>query len=203
VFHVKPRPAVLDRISTWLGLALDPAQVAALGAYAEWLVGEGAALGGLGPDEADRIWDRHIADSLAFGIGLRPSATVLDVGSGLGLPGIPLAIGFPRAAVTLLDRSQRRTDALLRVARILALSVTVVTGDAHRHQGVYDRVVMRASLRPDRVVELLNLVAPGGDLVVGIGRAGPPPEPPALGSLVRIDPEILENGAWLLMIPVA
>jgi 16S rRNA (guanine527-N7)-methyltransferase len=187
----------------WLGVELDTAQVEALGTYTEWLVGEGSALGGLGPGEADRIWDRHIADSLAFGVGLRSAATVLDVGSGVGLPGIPLAIGFPRAAVTLLDRSSRRTDALVRVARILGLSVTVVTGEVERHQGAYDRVVMRATLRPDRVAELPRLVTPGGDIVVGIGRAGLPAELPAVGSLVHVDSEVLENGAWLLMIPVA
>ncbi len=200
---MKPPPAVLDRIADWLGLTLDAAQVEALGAYAEWLVEEGAAYGGLGPDEADRIWDRHIADSLAFGVGLRTTATILDVGSGVGLPGIPLAIGFPRAAVTLLDRSRRRTDALLRVAKILALSVTVVTGEVRAHQGSYDRVVMRAVLRPDRVAELRRLVASGGDIVVGIGRTGRPSQPPSEGSLVQVGPEVLENGAWLLMIPVA
>jgi 16S rRNA (guanine527-N7)-methyltransferase len=200
---VKPRPPVLDRIAAWLGLELDTAKVETLGAYAEWLVGEGSALGGIGPGEADRVWDRHIADSLAFGVGLRATATVLDVGSGVGLPGIPLAIGFPSASVTLLDRSSRRTDALVRVARILGLSVTVVTGEAERHQGAYDRVVMRATLRPDRVAELRRLVAPGGDIVVGIGRAELPAELPAVGSPVHVDSEVLENGAWLLMIPVA
>ncbi len=105
--------------------------------------------------------------------------------------------------MTLLDRSGRRTDAMLRVAKILALSVTVVTGEAHRHHGAYDRVVMRAALRPDRVTELRRLVESGGDIVVGIGRTGRPPETPSEGSLIHVGPEVLENGAWLLMIPVA
>jgi 16S rRNA G527 N7-methylase RsmG len=105
--------------------------------------------------------------------------------------------------MTLLDRSSRRTDALVRVAKILGLSVTVATGEVERHRGAYDRVVIRATLRPNRVAELTSLVTPGGDIVVGIGRAGPPAELPAIGSLVHVDPEILENGAWLLMIPVA
>lgn len=200
---MKPPPAVLDRIADWLGLTLDAGQIEALGAYAGWLVEEGMALGGLGPDETERIWDRHIADSLAFGIGLRTNATILDVGSGVGLPGIPLAIGFPRAAVTLLDRSLRRTDALLRVTRILGLPMTVVTGEVRDHRGSYDRVVMRAVLRPDRVAVLRRLVASGGDIVVGIGRTGRPSQPPSEGSVVHIAPEVLENGAWLLMIPVA
>jgi 16S rRNA (guanine527-N7)-methyltransferase len=200
---VKHHLGVINRTADWLGVEFDSSQIDVLVAYADWLVTEGAAIGGIGPGEVDRVWDRHIADSLVFGLGIRAEATILDVGSGVGLPGIPLAIGNPDAVVSVLDRSGRRTDALRRVARMLELQVDVLTADVRRHVGRYDRVVMRAVLRPDRAGELRRLVVPGGDIVVGIGRGDRPSEPPGEGSLVQVDPKVLESGAWLLMIPVA
>jgi 16S rRNA (guanine527-N7)-methyltransferase len=198
---VKQPRDIIEPVADWLGIDISDEQLETLIRYADWLATEGVALGGIGPGEVERVWDRHIADSLVFGTGLWHGASVLDVGSGLGLPGIPLAISQPGLRVTLLDRSQRRTDALHRVVRMLDLRCTVSTGDIARHHGTYDRLVMRAVLRGDRVLGLRRLVAPGGSMVIGVGRRQRPSEPDPPASLLRIGPEVLENGAWLLIIP--
>lgn len=192
---------IIGPVADWLGIDISDRQLETLVRYADWLTTEGVVLGGIGPGEAERVWDRHIADSLVFGKGLWRGASVLDVGSGLGLPGVPLAISQPGVRVTLLDRSERRTDALHRVARMLDLRCTVSTGDVARHHGTYDRLVMRAVPPADQAPSLRRLVTPGGSMVVGVGRRQRPAEPDPPASLLRIGPEVLENGAWLLIIP--
>lgn len=161
---------VADKVAGWLGTALSAPQTELLNTYAAWLRSEGIASGGIGPGEGQRLWDRHIGDSLAFGYGLHGEGTLIDVGSGVGLPGLPLAIAFPETRVTLLDRSGRRADALRRLCAILGQDATVVHDDVSNHAGRYDRVVSRATFPIAEVVRrLLPLVAESGDIVVGLG----------------------------------
>ena len=69
---------------------------------------------------------------MTFGVGWdAPPDEVLDVGTGVGLPGIPLAILFPETMVTLLDRGGRRVRLLHRAVRVLGLpNVVIAQGDA-------------------------------------------------------------------------
>ncbi|MBV8790279.1 MAG: class I SAM-dependent methyltransferase, partial [Mycobacterium sp.] len=77
--------------------------------YAEWLAGAGVERGLLGPREVDRIWDRHLLNSVAAEELLEDGERVIDVGSGAGLPGIPLAIARPDLEVVLLEPLLRRS----------------------------------------------------------------------------------------------
>lgn len=98
--------------------------------YADFLAGPGVERGLLGPREVDRIWDRHLLNCAAVAELIEPGARVVDVGSGAGLPGIPLAIARPDLVVTLVDPMLRRTDFLNEVVAALGLTVTVVRGRA-------------------------------------------------------------------------
>jgi 16S rRNA (guanine527-N7)-methyltransferase len=98
--------------------------------YADFLAGAGVDRGLLGPREVDRIWDRHLLNCAAVAELIEPGARVVDVGSGAGLPGIPLAIARPDLVVTLVEPMLRRTDFLTEVVAALGLTATVVRGRA-------------------------------------------------------------------------
>ncbi len=208
--HHRDHAAALHRAAEWAGTSLDTEQLRALVAYADWLIEEAIPAGGLGPDEAERIIDRHVADSLVFGAGWNQSpATLIDVGSGVGLPGIPLAIAAPEISVTLLDRSQRRTDLARRAIRILALQgVSVVTGDAENHDQRYMAAVFRASHTTDRALAAAgSLLEPNGVAMIGLRRGqGPPPIPDAIPDteieILKTDEGVLDSTAWHLRMTV-
>ncbi|MDR1790771.1 MAG: 16S rRNA (guanine(527)-N(7))-methyltransferase RsmG [Propionibacteriaceae bacterium] len=98
-----------------------------LHSYHDLLLHRGIEWGLLGPNEADRIWERHILNSLALEPLCGEGVSVLDVGSGAGLPGLVLAIYRPDLRVTLLDSKRRRTDFLnLAVSELGVHNVNVV-----------------------------------------------------------------------------
>ena len=83
----------------------------------------------IGPREVDRIWDRHIFNSLPLVTLMPQSATVLDIGSGAGLPGIVLGLARPDLQITLLEPLERRANFLLEVIAQLGLTnLEVVRG---------------------------------------------------------------------------
>lgn len=98
--------------------------------YAEMLVTTGIERGLLGPREADRVWDRHLLNCGVVHELVPAGATVVDVGSGAGLPGIPLALARPDLRVVLVEPLLRRVSFLREVVAELALDVTVHRGRA-------------------------------------------------------------------------
>jgi len=201
-----PRIAA-DRLASSLGYSLDVGQLDVLDRYAQFLVEEASVAGGIGPAEGDRIFDRHVGDALAFlaGMAERP-ATMVDVGSGVGLPGIPLAIALPETAVTLVERSAGRTHLLRRVVRILGLTnVTITEGDIRRVGGTFDVVVFRASLPVEPATTEFERLSddPHGIGLFGLSRLPNPPEapdpPPGVGyTVVGDDFGVLDSPFWLL-----
>ncbi|MDR1711063.1 MAG: 16S rRNA (guanine(527)-N(7))-methyltransferase RsmG [Propionibacteriaceae bacterium] len=124
--------------------------------YVDLLADVGVSWGLLGPNEgaAERLWQRHIFNSLALEPLLAPGARVVDVGSGAGLPGIPLASVRSDVDMTLLDSLQRRFDFLTMAVERLELGerVHVVRERAEEHRGQYEAVVCRAVAPLERLV---------------------------------------------------
>src|ERR1700709_422981 len=128
VKHVDPRAqdaAMPDAAAEVFGPRVDLAQ-----RYAEVLATDGVERGLLGPREVGRIWDRHLLNSAAIAELLEPEARVVDIGSGAGLPALPLAIARPALRVVLLEPLLRRSDFLRDVVHELGLEVEVVRGRA-------------------------------------------------------------------------
>ncbi|MGW0553435.1 16S rRNA (guanine(527)-N(7))-methyltransferase RsmG [Streptomyces sp. NPDC002926] len=104
--------------------------------YAELLADVGVKRGLIGPREVPRLWERHLLNCAVLSEVVPAGVTVCDVGSGAGLPGIPLALVRPDLKITLLEPLLRRTNFLQEVVELLGLDhVTVVRGRAEEVLG--------------------------------------------------------------------
>jgi 16S rRNA (guanine527-N7)-methyltransferase len=115
------------------------------------------------------LWDRHLLNCAVVATLLRPGEHVVDVGSGAGLPGIPLALARPDCRIVLLEPLARRAAFLAEVVDDLGLAprVTVLRGRAEdQPKAGHDVAVARAVAPLDRLARwCLPLVRPGGRLL--------------------------------------
>lgn len=185
---------ILDRA----GVGSDPGVLSSLSTYQDWLATEGVAGGGISPGEVDRLADRHIGDSLLYALVIDAPNSILDVGSGIGLPGIPLAIVYPAATVVCLDRSGRRVDLANRAIRVLELdNVEAVQGEVESLTSRYPTIVSRAAIPPERFRPILReILAPGGRAVLGGSWKKPPIH--SGFETIEIGNEILRQPVWIL-----
>jgi 16S rRNA (guanine527-N7)-methyltransferase len=143
--------------------------------YAEILATWGIDRGLVGPKEGDRIWDRHIANCIPVTTLLSdPSkgASLLDIGSGAGLPGIVIALARPDLKVTLLEPLQRRIDFLEEVVAELGIEITVKRGRAESFKGGFNFVTARAvAPLPKLATVSWHLVMGGGSLLAMKGES--------------------------------
>jgi len=167
VSTVDTDPAVPAEAGSVFGPAVDAAAE-----YARLLATEGTVRGMIGPREVPRLWERHLLNSAAIASLVPVGARVVDVGSGAGLPGIPLALARPDLTVTLLEPLARRVAFLTGCVRRLGLErVTVVRGRAEegpirRQLGGADVVTARAVAPLDKLAGwCLPLLRPGGLLL--------------------------------------
>jgi 16S rRNA (guanine527-N7)-methyltransferase len=168
MFHVKHDEvsAAPKSADTLFGSGLAKAR-----RYAEILAGTGVERGLIGPREVERLWERHLLNSAAIAELLPEDARVADIGSGAGLPGIPLAVARPDLRVTLIEPLLRRSDFLREVIDELEIDVTVVRGRAEeravREQvGEMDAVVSRAVASLDKISKWsMPLLRPGGEML--------------------------------------
>lgn len=116
--------------------------------------------------EPERMLSHHLLDSLVVLPYIGPGP-LLDVGSGAGLPGIPLAIARPGLPITLMDASQKKCGFMQQAVIELRLgNVTVIHARAEQQDGGsrYPQVISRAFSELNEFVHLTrNLLAPGGE----------------------------------------
>jgi 16S rRNA (guanine527-N7)-methyltransferase len=139
--------------------------------YAELLADAGVRRGLIGPREVPRLWERHLLNCAVLSEVIDEDVSVCDVGSGAGLPGIPLALTRPDLRITLLEPLLRRTTFLEEVVKLLGLSnVTVVRGRAEEMLGKLppvDVVTARAVAPLERLAGWgLPLLRPHGEMAV-------------------------------------
>jgi 16S rRNA (guanine527-N7)-methyltransferase len=145
--------------------------------YVDLLTEHGVPRGLIGPREVPRLWQRHILNSAVVAELIPTGATVVDVGSGAGLPGVPLALARPDLKMTLLEPMARRVAWLTEVVAELGIPVEVVRGRAEepavrQRFGNADVVTARAVAPLAKLAGwCLPLVRPGGQLVALKGES--------------------------------
>jgi 16S rRNA (guanine527-N7)-methyltransferase len=175
--------------------------------YARWLAGPGVERGLLGPREAARVWDRHLLNCAVVGTVLAPGDRVVDVGSGAGLPGIPMALVRTDCSFVLLEPLARRAAFLAEVVDALGLGAQVRVVRARAEEAAatgetYDVAVARAVAPLDRLAAwCLPLLRPGGRLLALKGdraEAEMAAAPTLQASVVRVGDNFLDPPTTLV-----
>lgn len=175
---------ILARGLTELGVT-DPSQ-------REALIRGGVTLAGLTARWAERmnltghrgpeqVLERLLLESLALGSVLEEPRRLLDLGSGAGFPGLPLALLWPRAQVTLMEPRERRHFFQRAAVRALGLAnVTCLRARAEAHPPEpHDLVIAQALAEPATALALMRpWVEQGGLLAIPAGADPPRVEPP-------------------------
>jgi 16S rRNA (guanine527-N7)-methyltransferase len=187
-------PAVPDSAQRVFASRLDLAV-----RYADLLATDGIVRGLIGPREVPRLWERHLLNCAVLADAIADSATVCDIGSGAGLPGLVLAIRRPDLTVSLVEPLLRRTTFLTEAVAALGLTnVDVVRGRADTLHGVrsFSVVTSRAVAPLGRLLEWsMPLVAPDGAMIAMKGSSiGVEVEDarPVLAALGCAEPQVIE-----------
>ena len=189
-------PAAPDAATAVFGDRLDLAA-----SYAALLAGPGVERGLIGPRETPRLWERHVLNCAGLAELLAPDETVLDLGSGAGLPGLVLAIRRADLQVVLVEPLLRRATFLTEAVEALGLpNVTVRRARAEELAGKVevDVVTARAVAPLARLAGWsLPLLRPGGRLLALKGEqaeAELAAAQPALKKLGAVAAEVVDVG---------
>jgi 16S rRNA (guanine527-N7)-methyltransferase len=139
MFHVEQTQSQIQ--------ALEP-NFSKLDQFAQILIEDGVKLGLIGPREVDRIWERHILNCAAISELISDGQSVIDIGSGAGLPGLVLAILNPQSKVTLIEPMQRRCDFLTNTVKKLDLKNVSILKDRAENVSVQAQVVTSRAIAP-------------------------------------------------------
>jgi 16S rRNA (guanine527-N7)-methyltransferase len=152
-----------------MGIELDAAARSRLVAHLELIAKWNRVHNLTAVRETEQMVVLHLLDSLSVLPHLEGAATIVDVGSGAGLPGLPIAIARPHARVTLLDSSHKKCAFLQQAKTELAAANVEIVCDRVENwkpEEKFDAVISRAfSDLADFVAQAQHLVAPGGRLI--------------------------------------
>ena len=165
---------VLLSAATALDLSLTTEQAQRLLAYQQMIQKWNGAYNLVGTSNSAELLQKHLLDSLSVMSDIQHSP-VLDVGSGAGIPGIPLAICKPELAITLLDSNGKKTRFMRQVVIELGLSNVQVEQtriEQYQPKQAPQTVVCRAFAPTEKALKLLQpVVAQGGVIVLMLGQA--------------------------------
>lgn len=171
-------PTEFDQACDAAGIELSGDERDRLGRYLALLLETNHRFNLTGIKDRGEAWMRHVLDALSLGPFIAEAKSVADVGSGGGLPGIPLAIAQPQLAVTLIEATGKKANFCRHAANQLGLkNVNVINdrsetvGRDKHHRGKYDLVVARAVGPMNVLLELtLPLAKVGGRVLAMKGR---------------------------------
>lgn len=174
--------------------------------YVELLAHRGVEWGLIGPREVDRLWNRHILNSVAVADLIPGGSVVADIGSGAGLPGIPLALLRPDLRVDLVEPLHRRSTFLAQAVDELGISerVRVVRARAEDVRDRYDVVVSRAVAPLARLIEWCAPLRGRDGVILALKGSSAPDEVKKSGralTLARLTSEVLTVRAHPLTDP--
>jgi len=177
--------AVVDVAKTSFGVELSAGSVSQLTRFTEELLKWNARINLTAITEPGQVAELHILDSLAIAPHLGPGARLLDVGTGGGFPGVPIAIARPDVRVTLVDRTEKKilflktTLARLGISNAIAIHHRAEEGAPAEVLGSHDVVVSRALTAPETWFPLARtFAAEGGRVIAMLGS-----QQPSLGEL--------------------
>jgi 16S rRNA (guanine527-N7)-methyltransferase len=206
VFHVKRDEWDLAAAARSVGVTLESDQVSRLRVFEELLAGRAVDLGLVARGDRDRVRERHVLDCLrAATVVGDDDRTAVDVGSGSGLPGIPVALACRSLHVQLIEPRRARVAFLeLAVERLELENVSIVHG---RVEDLADRVDLcfaRAFAPIDEAWKAaLPLLRPGGRLVYFAGAGMRVPDGPLGAVSLHVVPpppgSLIESGGPLVI----
>jgi len=147
-----------------------PEREAQIRAYAQFLLTAGIERGLIGPREGERIWERHIFNCLPVTQLLPQGASLFDIGSGAGLPGIVIALARPDLQVTLIEPLERRVEFLKEATE--GLGIEVIRGRAQDVKKSAEYVTARAVAPLEKLKKMSwHMVKTGGALLAMKGES--------------------------------
>jgi 16S rRNA (guanine527-N7)-methyltransferase len=194
MFHVKHEGWAPDGISN--------RQLDILRAYEVFLRSEAVPRGMVARSDLDHLWDRHIEDSLRALPLIPPGAArACDLGSGAGLPGIPIAIVRPSLELVLVEARRGRAALLeLAVERLRLSTASVYAGRAERLARGFDVCLARGFADAGRCWDVAErLMRPGGRLLYWAGGTFEDHEVPTGARVLGTEAPALESGGPIVI----
>lgn len=193
MFHVKHEG--------WTPEELSPAQVATFGLYEALLLSKAVPRGIVSASDSAHLRTRHILDSLRAVPHLPLAARIVDLGSGAGFPGLPVAVARPELEMTLSEPRQVRAAFLeLAVEELRLMNVRVFAGPAEELTRGFEVCLARGFGDAARTWGVArDLLVPGGTLVYWAGRSFTDDDVPADAQVTATGEAALESGGPIVI----